>query len=66
MSQCARWRQKMLDTQAEISRLENDLQTSVRISLEEGRDIERKIEVLRQEAASWKKKWERSLKRGGC
>jgi uncharacterized protein YlxW (UPF0749 family) len=66
MSRCDEYRKKMLDIQAKISRLENDLSSSVRISLEEGRDIEREIEVLRQEAASWKDKWERSLQHGGC
>ena len=61
MSRCEEYRQKMLDTEAEIKRLEE--WPTVR---ENDRNRDYKIKLLKQELVSWKHKWEQSLKYGGC
>ena len=65
MSRCDEYRQKMLDTEAEISKLENTW-PSVWDDDQQIQNRNRKIKALKQEATSWKDKWERSLKHGGC
>lgn len=62
MSRCEEYREEMLNTEEEIRKLEYNMPPLGN----ERESHKRRIEALKKEASSWKEKWERSLKRGGC